>query len=247
MIYKNLRVLKAEMNPLYIQIKKRITESLVGGIWHPGESIPSEIELAKSYNVCQGTVRKAIDELAADKILIRRQGKGTFVSTHNEEDIQLRFLRLTSNSGKKEKLDNDLLFFAKEKASNGLAKNLNISSAATVVSIKRVLTFNKKPLILDLIKVPSSTFRGLSAEQIIERKGSMYRMYETDLGIQMLHAKEKIKAVAANKEVAEVLGVQEYSPVLSVERISYTYENRPIEWRLGLCLTNNHHYATELE
>ena len=75
----------------------------------------------------------------------------------------------------------------------------------------------------------------------------MYRMYETDFGIQMLHAKEKIKAVSANKEVAEVLGVQEYSPVLSVERISYTYENRPIEWRLGLCLTDNHHYATELE
>ncbi|MDA9085607.1 GntR family transcriptional regulator [Methylophilaceae bacterium] len=235
------------MNPLYIQIKKRITESLVCGLWHPGQSIPSEIELAQSYNVSQGTVRKAIDELAAEKILIRRQGKGTFVASHNEEHSQLRFLRLTSSLGDKEKLDNKLISFEKEKASNGLAKTLGINSASTVVSIKRVLTFNEKPLILDLIKVPAASFRGLTPGKIIEKKGSMYRMYEADFGIQMLHAKEKIRAVTASPEAAELLGVSIGSPILSVERTSFTYDNKAIEWRLGLCLTENHHYATELE
>ena len=235
------------MNPLYIQIKKRITESLVSGLWHPGQSIPSEIELAQSYNVSQGTVRKAIDELAAEKILIRRQGKGTFVASHNEEHNQLRFLRLTSSLGDKEKLDNKLITFEKEKASNGLAKILGINNASTVVSIKRVLTFNEKPLILDLIKVPAASFRGLTPEKVIEKKGSMYRMYETDFGIQMLHAKEKIRAVTASAEAAELLGVSVDSPILSVERTSFTYDNKAIEWRLGLCLTENHHYATELE
>ncbi len=235
------------MNPLYIQIKKRITESLVCGLWHPGQSIPSEIELAQSYNVSQGTVRKAIDELAAEKILIRRQGKGTFVASHNEEHNQLRFLRLTSSLGDKEKLDNKLITFEKEKASNGLAKTLGINSASTVVSIKRVLTFNEKPLILDLIKVPAASFRGLTPGKIIEKKGSMYRMYEADFGIQMLHAKEKIRAVTASTEAAELLGVSIGSPILSVERTSFTYDNKAIEWRLGLCLTENHHYATELE
>jgi GntR family transcriptional regulator len=235
------------MNPLYIQIKKRITESLVCGLWHPGQSIPSEIELAQSYNVSQGTVRKAIDELAAEKILIRRQGKGTFVASHNEEHNQLRVLRLTSSLGDKEKLDNKLISFEKEKASNGLAKTLGINSASTVVSIKRVLTFNEKPLILDLIKVPAAYFRGLTPGKIIEKKGSMYRMYEADFGIQMLHAKEKIRAVTASPEAAELLGVSIGSPILSVERTSFTYDNKAIEWRLGLCLTENHHYATELE
>ena len=235
------------MNPLYIQIKKRITESLVCGLWHPGQSIPSEIELAQSYNVSQGTVRKAIDELAAEKILIRRQGKGTFVASHNEEHNQLRFLRLTSSLGDKEKLDNKLISFEKEKASNGLAKTLGINSASTVVSIKRVLTFNEKPLILDLIKVPAASFRGLTPGKIIEKKGSMYRMYEADFGIQMLHAKEKIRAVIASPDAAELLGVSIGSPILSVERTSFTYDNKAFEWRLGLCLTENHHYATELE
>ena len=235
------------MNPLYKQIKKRITESLVMGLWHPGQSIPSEINLSQSYNVSQGTVRKAIDELTAEKILIRRQGKGTFVATHNEENNQLRFLRLTSNLGNKEKLDNQLLSFEKEKASNGLAKILGINNASTTISMKRVLTFNQKPLILDLIKVPASSFRGLTAEKVIEKKGSMYRMYEADFGIQMVQANEKIKAIKASNEAAKILGVAVNTPILSVERISYTYDSRPIEWRLGLCLTEDHHYATELD
>ena len=235
------------MNPLYIQVKKRITESLVSSEWVPGQSIPSEMALAKKYNVSQGTVRKAIDDLAADKILIRRQGKGTFVSTHNEENIQLRFLRLTEKSGKKEKLENKLISFEREKASNQIAKVLGINTSSTLISIKRLLTFNGKPLILDFIKIPSVSFRGLTSEKVVERKGSMYRMYETDFGIQMLHADEKIKAVAANKESSSNLNISEGSPLLSVERLSSTYDAKPIEWRLGLCVTLDHYYKTELE
>jgi len=235
------------MKPLYAQVKKRITESLVRGEWAPGQVIPSEIELAHIYDVSQGTVRKAIDELTAESILIRRQGKGTFVATHNEENVQLRFLRLTSSMGIKEKLDNQLVSFSKEKASNQLAKTLNINSAATVISLKRVLTFNDKPLILDVIKIPAASFRGLTAERVVEKKGSMYRMYETDFGIRMLHADEKIKAVSANYEAASLLGVKEHSPLLSVERLSFTYDDQPIEWRLGLCITDNHYYRAELD
>jgi len=91
------------MEPLYEEVKKKITQSLILGEWVPGEAIPSEIELANIYDVSQGTVRKAIDDLTAESILVRRQGKGTYVATHNEENIQLRFLRLTSNFGSKEK------------------------------------------------------------------------------------------------------------------------------------------------
>ena len=120
------------MNPLYLQIKKRITESLADGFWHPAQSIPSETELARSFNVSQGTIRKAIDELAAENILIRRQGKGTFVASHNEEGSQLRFLRLTSSQDNKEKLDNQLVSFIKQKATNKTAKTLGINVGTTV-------------------------------------------------------------------------------------------------------------------
>ena len=235
------------MNPLYEEVKKKITLSLVQGEWSPGEVIPSEIELANIYNVSQGTVRKAIDELSAESILVRRQGKGTYVATHKEESIQLRFLRLTSTFGLKEKLDNQLISFSKEKATNKLAKILNINSASTIISIKRLLTFNKKPLIFDVIKIPALSFRGLTAEKVNEKKGVMYRMYETDFGIRMLSADEKIKAVSASSESALLLDVKENSPLLSVERLSYTYDNKPLEWRLGLCITDNHYYRSELD
>ncbi len=69
--------------PLYEQIKILLTQSLVAGEWKPGEAIPSEIELAGRFRVSQGTVRKAIDELASEHILVRRQGKGTFVASHS--------------------------------------------------------------------------------------------------------------------------------------------------------------------
>jgi GntR family transcriptional regulator len=235
------------MDPLYLQVKKRITESLAEGLWNPGQSIPSEVELAQSFSVSQGTVRKAIDELAAENILIRRQGKGTFVASHDEEGSQLRFLRLTSTQNNKENLDNHLVSFTKEKATNKIAKSLGVNIGTTVVSIKRVLTFNQKPLILDFIKVPASSFRKLTSEMIVEKKGAMYRMYETEFGIQMLRAQEKIRAVAADADTSELLGVKKNTPVLSVERISFTYSDKPIEWRLGLCLTENHHYASELD
>src|SRR5258705_13819497 len=82
-------------SPLYQQIKALITRSLQAGEWRPGEAIPSEMDLAARFKVSQGTVRKAIDELATDNLLVRRQGKGTFVATHAEEKVQFRFLRLT--------------------------------------------------------------------------------------------------------------------------------------------------------
>ena len=235
------------MEPLYVEVKKKITQSLIQGEWGPGEVIPSESELANIYDVSQGTVRKAIDDLSAESILVRRQGKGTYVATHNEENIQLRFLRLTSQFGLNEKLDNQLISFSKEKATNKLAKILNINPSSTIISVTRILTFNENPLILDVIKIPAQSFRGLTPEMIVENNGSMYRMYETDFGVRMLRADEKILAITANSETASHLKVQENHPLLSVERISYTYKNKPLEWRLGLCVTNNHFYRSELD
>src|SRR5258707_8274002 len=99
--------------PLYEQIKILLTQSLVAGEWKPGEAIPSEIELAARFPVSQGTVRKAIDELASQHILVRRQGKGTYVASHNEASYQYPFLRVTPDSGEKTHPHN--LFFGLER------------------------------------------------------------------------------------------------------------------------------------
>lgn len=209
--------------------------------------IPSEIDLAARYKVSQGTVRKAIDSLAGENILIRRQGKGTFVATHNEEGIKLRFLRLTAASGQKEVLHNDLLSCSKTKADNHLAKILELKAGASLIEVKRLLTFSGRPLIYDHIIVPAAPFKGLNSTRIEENEGSMYSMYETEYGIRMIRAEERLTAVAATGAVAEALNIKLGAPLLSIERVSYTYGDKPMEWRLGLCLTDDHHYMSELE
>jgi GntR family transcriptional regulator len=233
--------------PLYDQIKVLITQSLIGGEWRPGDMIPSEIELASRYKVSQGTVRKAIDALASENILIRRQGKGTFVATHNAEGIKLRFLRLTSADGQKEVLQNEFLSCTKGKADSHMAQILDLKAGASIIEVKRLLSFSGRPLIYDHIVVPASPFKGLNGAKVEESNGSMYSMYEAQFGVRMIRAEERLKAVSASGEVAEALGLKNQEPLLSIERVSFTYGDKPMEWRLGLCVTDNHHYMNELE
>jgi GntR family transcriptional regulator len=241
------QLISPNYRPLYEQIKVLITQSLIGGEWRPGEVIPSEIELAARYKVSQGTVRKAIDSLSAENILIRRQGKGTFVATHNADVIKLRFLRLTSISGNKELLQNEFISCIKTKADVNISKILGIKAGAATIEIKRLLTFSGRPLIYDHIIVPAVPFKGLNGAKVEECNGSMYSMYESQFGVRMIRAEERLKAVGATAEVAKALGLKEGYPLLSIERVSFTYGDKPMEWRLGLCLTDDHHYLSELE
>jgi len=233
--------------PLYDQIKVLLTQSLIGGEWRPGDMIPSEVDLALRYKVSQGTVRKAIDSLASENIVIRRQGKGTFVATHKEVDANLRFLRLTAETGQKELLNNEFISCTKSKAGAYMAKILEIKASATIIEVKRLLTFSGRPLIFDHIVVPASAFKGLNSVKVEESSGSMYSMYESQFGIRMVRAEERLKAVGAEVDVAKSLGLKTGHPLLSIERVSFTYGDRPMEWRLGLCLTDDHHYMSELE
>src|SRR6185436_21090348 len=113
-------------SPLYRQIKALLLESLRSGAWRPGEAIPSEMDLASRYKVSQGTVRKAIDELAAENLLLRRQGKGTFVATHAEERVQFRFLRLTPDSGDSVGMQRRLIDCKRQRAPVEIARALGL-------------------------------------------------------------------------------------------------------------------------
>ncbi|MFM6978721.1 MAG: GntR family transcriptional regulator, partial [Methylophilaceae bacterium] len=191
--------------PLYEQIKRMLTQSLIDGEWKAGEMIPSEIELAARFQVSQGTVRKAIDALVSENILTRRQGKGTYVSSHNGEVQKLRFLRLAGPDGKKALPQNQLISCVRAKATAKVAKKLNIKSGSAIIEIKRLLIFDGRPLIYDHIVLPAQEFNGLSGKQVDEYKGSLYRMYEELYGIPMVGAHEEIRAVEAPAEVAAAL------------------------------------------
>ena len=236
-------------SPLYQQIKGLVLQSLQMGEWKPGDPIPSEFELAARYKVSQGTVRKAIDELAKSHLLVRRQGKGTFVATHAEQQVQFRFLKLQPDEGdiaSQGPAQREILDCKRLQANSALARTLGLRTNDPVFQIKRVLSFAGTPTIFEEIWLPGAPFKGLTAERLRADTGPMYAMFEAEFGIRMVHAQERIRAVNPSTEQAQSLQVQADTPLLRVERLSFTYQETPIEWRLGVYRTDQHHYLNEL-
>ena len=236
-------------SPLYQQIKALILQSLQSGEWKPGESIPSEMDLAARFRVSQGTVRKAIDELAAENLVVRRQGKGTFVSTHAEQHVRFRFLKLLPDSGDLDSqgpAQRSVLECKRTRATADVARSLALRPGDSVIQVRRVLSFGAIPTILEDLWLPGNAFKGLSAEQMAGYHGPTYAMFELEFGVRMVRAEEKIRAVAADAPQAALLKVQPHSPLLSVERVAYTYNDVPMELRRGLYRTDAHHYRNEL-
>ncbi|HVL76396.1 MAG TPA: GntR family transcriptional regulator [Noviherbaspirillum sp.] len=233
-------------SPLYQQIKALITQSLQSGEWKPGELIPSEVELASRFKVSQGTVRKAIDELASENLVVRRQGKGTFVATHHEARAQYRFLRLMPDTGEPHSAENRILEVKRLRAPAEIARMLDLRAGDSVIFIRRVQSLEGAPTIVEELWLPGALFRGLTAERLAEYKGPMYGLFETEFGTRMIRATEKIRAVAADTATAELLQVAAHTPLLSVERVSFTYGDKPVEVRRAYYLTERHHYRNEL-
>ncbi len=236
-------------SPLYQQIKSLILNSLRLGEWKPGEAIPSEIELAARFRVSQGTVRKAIDELAAENLLLRRQGKGTFVATHTERQVQFRFLKLVPDSGppgSEGPAQRKIIDCHRTRADTDVARALQLRSGESVVHARRLLSFAGTPTILEDIWLPATPFKGLTAERLADYDGPMYELFETEFNVRMVRAEEKIRAEPARDGREKLLQVSLGTCLLSVERIAYTYKDTPMELRRGYYRTDTHHYHNTL-
>ena len=233
-------------SPLYQQIKGLLTRSLTLGEWKAGEALPAETELAQRFKVSQGTVRKALDALTADGLLVRRQGKGTFVATHAEAQVQYRFLRLMPDQGAREAMQRRFLDLRRLRAPADIARALDLKAGDGVLQLRRLLLSGDTPVVLDDIWLGARLFKGLTAERLQAYRGPMYGLFEAEFGVQMIRAEEKIRAVAAGEAEAALLAVAARSPLLLVVRRSFTYADRPVELRRGLYRTEAHYYRNEL-
>jgi GntR family transcriptional regulator len=233
--------------PLYVQIRTLIERALESGEWAPGAAIPAEPALAARFGVSQGTVRKAIGALAAENLVVRRQGKGTFVATHTEEKASnFRFLRIRRNDGRPEYPGSRLVDLRRAKASAEIARQLAIRTGDGVFVLRRILDYAGSPAVLDEITLPAALVPGLTRARYAQYPGSMYGFFESVFGVRMLRADERLHAVAADPASAALLQVAPGTPLLAVDRISYTYGDRPVEVRRGLCTTWHEHYWNAL-
>lgn len=233
-------------SPLYQQIKSLLLQALDAGEWGPGAAIPSETELARRFGVSQGTVRKAVDALASENLLVRKQGKGTFVATHNDPREFFRFLRLVPISGEVVPAVSVPLECWRAKAGPEPARKLEVPVGTSLVVIRRVLQFSGKNVVGDEVYLPEDVFADLDMPMLQAHTGSLYSLLESRFGVRMIRAQERVRAVLADRESAALLGLSEGTPLLSVERVSYTYGDRPMEWRRGVYSTAEHFYQNEL-
>jgi GntR family transcriptional regulator len=236
-------------SPLYQQIKVLMLQSLESGEWKPSAAIPSEMDLAVRFKVSQGTVRKAIDELAAENLLVRRQGKGTFVATHAEQQVQYRFLRLHPDNGDLQSegpAQREIIECKRGRASSDIARALAMRQGEAVLQVRRVLSFASVPTILEDLWLPGAPFKGLTAERLRAHQGPMYALFETEFGVRMVRAEENIRAVLPDAEQRKLLQVNAQTPLLSVERTAFTYNDVAMELRRGLYRTDTHYYRNVL-
>lgn len=233
--------------PLWRQIRALMVRELESGAWRPGEAIPSELDLALRFGVSQGTVRRAVDALADENLVVRRQGKGTFVATHTEERVSVpRFLRIRRDDGVDEYPASRLVDVRRSKAGAEAVRLLELKPGEPVIVLRRILELAGTPAVLDEITLPASLFRGLTKDRIEAYRGSMYGLFESEFGVRMLKARERLKAIAADPTSAALLCVEAGTPLIAVERVTTTFGERPVELRRGLCATARCHYLNLL-
>jgi len=231
--------------PLYQQVKKLIVGRIVDGTWQPGDQLPSESRLGLEMGTSQGTVRKALDDLVAGNLVIRHQGRGTFVATHTAQRELFHFFHLVGRDGKKQlPVNSRLIDCSRRRASRDEADRLSLSASAYVVVIIRVRNLDNRPVIFETIVVPAVRFPGLGQDE--ELPNELYQLYEESYATTIHKATERLRAVSASRDEARALGLPGGTPLLEIDRLAETLNGTPVEWRVSRCDSRTHSYLSEI-
>ncbi len=226
--------------PLYAQVRERLIERIRSGEWKPGQLIANEFEIAAEFGVSQGTARKAIGDLALEGLVVRRQGRGTFVVEHTPAHVLFRFFNLFDAAGAAVIPDSRNTTANLAPASREECEALALDERARVIRIARVRTRDSAPFITEAIALPEALFPGL-AEQT-QMPNTLYDLFQKVYGVLVTRTDDRLSAVAADAETAAVLGIEAGTPLLRIARIAFGLDDQPVEWRVSLCHLADAHY-----
>jgi GntR family transcriptional regulator len=230
--------------PLYRQAKRALLEAIEDGRCPPGRALPAETALAAALGVSVGTLRHAVDELVADHVLVRQQGRGTFVATHSSDRFLFQFFHVESRDGRREAPQVQLLSFERERLDDDdAAAALALRPGTPAIAVENVLLLQGRPVVHDRLLLPATLFKGLTEKRMRERPGTIYQLYQSDFGITVLRASERARAVAADRHTARALHLATGTPVMQVRRIAQTFGDRPVEYRVSTLDTSRHDYV----
>jgi GntR family transcriptional regulator len=232
--------------PLYRAVKRSLLQAIESGAFPPGETLPSETEIAAQMGISIGTLRRAVDELAAEHILVRRQGRGTFVATHHTDRFLFQFFHVERDDGRREAPQVELLSFERARAEDEPAQALHLRAGDPVIQVENRLRLQGLAVIHDRLTLPATLFKGLTERRFRERPSTIYQLYQSDFGITVVRAQERARARAADRNAARVLGLAVGAPVMQVLRTALTFGDRPVEHRVSIINTAHHDYVNLL-
>jgi GntR family transcriptional regulator len=232
-----------EYRPLYKQVREELVRRLAQNKWLCGEALPSEFQLADELGVSQGTVRKALASMTVDRLLVRQQGRGTFVSEYDDARIKFHFFKLVPDRGSLAFPKSEILDIKDALASADEIERLDLNKRQRVFRILRLRLLDGRPATLESISVSAALFPNLTK---CDMSHNLYSLYAKVFGIKIVGGQERLKAVALNAKNAKYLKVRRGTPALRVERLARDLENKPMEWRIAFCLTENVHYLSSL-
>ena len=232
--------------PLYQHLQRQLTDALTRGEWKPGTAIPPERSLAARFGISLGTLRRAVDELVDANILIRQQGRGTFVARHTRDREVFHFLRVVPERGSKAYPDVRLAAFRPGKADRAAAAALGLVPGAPVFRIRNVLWLGAAPVIVDDIALCAARFAGLTERAFRDRTSTIYRFYEEAFGLSVVRTRERLRATRADATAARLLDVALGTPLLQIRRVAQSYREVPVEYRVSRVDTTRHEYRADV-
>jgi GntR family transcriptional regulator len=230
----------ADARPLYAKVREQLVERIRSGVWKPGQLIPSEFEIAAEFGVSQGTARKAIGALAAERLVMRQQGRGTFVVEHTPAHVLFRFFNMFDAAGDLIIPDSRPTRPTVGRATGAEERALHLAPGAEVIRIDRVRTRGGAPFICETIRLPQELFPDLA--QIEELPNTLYDLFQKTYGILLVRTEDRLSAAAADADTAGVLSLAHGAPLLRIERTAFGLDDRPIAWRVSLCHLQGAHY-----
>lgn len=231
---------------LYREVKRRLIADIESGAVPPGGALPNESELARRFGVSIGTLRRAVDELVADHILVRQQGRGTFVGRIDRDRFMFQFFKIAGRDGAREFPQVRLHAFSKSRATQEEARILGLHGASAVFRIDNVLSLKGRPAIHDHIVIAASLFPGLTQSMLEQRGGTIYELYQAAFGVTIVGADERVRSELVNDDSARLLDLAAGTPILRIERVAFTFDQRPAELRISIVDTREFDYVSRM-
>ncbi len=220
---------------------------IASGEWQAGGLLPSEQALAAEYGVAQGTARKAVDQLVACNLVVRQQGKGTFVANQDWQRAVSQFFRLIGDDGTHDLPAARVIAQATGPATRTEAQRLQLKARAKVVRFTRLRYFDETPVIVERLVLPAAMFPPLARRSDVTLPPFLYEHFGRAFGVLIRGASENLRAVSADDDDAALLNIAPGAPLLEIDRVVVSVQGQPVEWRISRCDTSRHSYLNRME